>query len=105
MTGLFLMSPPGLDWRLAGRANFRSKDAGEVDARRARREWLALAEAIEARGGTVVVLPSSPGMTGLPYAAECGHPVGERFLLPRMQSPHRAREKELWAPLVGRLGF
>ncbi|MBI3203209.1 MAG: amidinotransferase [Myxococcales bacterium] len=107
------MSPPGTGWALRGRANFRSEQAADVSPLRARKEWLALAEAIEAAGATVVVLPpSDPALTGMPYAAEAGHVLparrsGDRprFLLPRMAAPHRAREREHWGPLAQRLGF
>ena len=76
MLDLYLMSPPSPRWTLRGRANFRSREAPPVDAARARREWLALAEAIEAHGGTVVALsPAEDALTGMPYAAECGHIV------------------------------
>lgn len=110
---LYLMSPPGRRWSLTGRANFRSRDAAPVDAARARREWLALAEAIEELGATVAVLPAAEtGLTGLPYAAEAGHvlppAVGSgapRFLLPRMKSEHRRAERERWAPFAERLGM
>ncbi|MFY2558503.1 dimethylarginine dimethylaminohydrolase family protein [Corallococcus terminator] len=108
---LFLMSPPGRGWALRGRNNFRSREAGQVDARKARREWLTLARAIEARGGTVVAL-SSPSelLTGMPYAAECGQVVAREgaapwFVLPRMMSAHRQAEKEHWAALARRMGF
>ncbi|NTX02803.1 dimethylarginine dimethylaminohydrolase family protein [Myxococcus sp. CA040A] len=108
---LFLMSPPGRGWALRGRNNFRSREAGQVDARKARREWLELARAIEARGGTVVAL-SSPSelLTGMPYAAECGQVVAREgaapgFVLPRMMSAHRQAEKEHWASLARRMGF
>src|SRR3712207_2055671 len=71
MQTLYFMSPPGPTWGLRGRANFRSREALPADASGARAEWLALARAIEARGGTVVALPSpDPDLTGLPYAAE-----------------------------------
>jgi N-dimethylarginine dimethylaminohydrolase len=109
---LYLMSPPHPEWRLVGRSNFRSKDAPEVDAAKARLEWLALAEAIEALGGTVAVLPPERDLTGMPFAAEAGHalpprePGGRRrFLLPRMKHDHRKPERELWRPFVERLGF
>src|SRR5258706_15660783 len=101
------MSPPGIRWALRGRANFRSREADPVRPLRARREWLALAEAIEENGGTVVVLP--PGdetLSGLPYAAEAGHVVRPRgtarplFLLPRMAAEHRRRERDQWEPLA-----
>jgi len=109
---LYLMSPPHPTWKLRGRSNFRSKEAPEVDARIARREWLALATAIEQEGGTVAVLPPDPELSGLPYAAEAGHglPPKEaggkmRFLLPRMKGEHRKLERDKWKPFVERLGF
>jgi N-dimethylarginine dimethylaminohydrolase len=113
MSDLYLMSPPGPRWALRGRANFRSRDAAPVDAARARREWLAVALAIEELGGTVVALVcDDDALTGLPYAAEAGHVLPPkrgttrpRFLLPRMRAPHRQRERELWAPLAAQLGF
>jgi N-dimethylarginine dimethylaminohydrolase len=107
---LYLMSPPAPSWRLRGRANFRSEAAAPVDARAAIREWVALADAIEARGGRVVALvpPPDTELTGLPYAAECGHLVehgGELvFLLPNMFAPHRVHERDLWRPAVTALG-
>lgn len=110
---LYLMSPPGRFWSLRGRANFKSQKAESVDARLARREWLALAEAIEACGGTVAVLPPVETLTGLPFAAEAGHvlaprPGGSgqyRFVLPRMATEHRKAEREHWGPFAERLGF
>ncbi|MBJ6763625.1 amidinotransferase [Myxococcaceae bacterium JPH2] len=108
---LFLMSPPGRGWALRGRSNFRSREAAQVDARGARREWLALARGIEARGGTVVALPSpSEVLTGMPYAAECGQVIAREsapplFLLPRMMSAHRQEERAHWAPLARALGM
>jgi N-dimethylarginine dimethylaminohydrolase len=107
---LYFMSPPSAGWALRGRANFRSRDAEQVDPRAARREWLALAEAIEARGGTVVVLyPPSAALTGMPYAAECGHVVTSggkpRFLLPNMAAEHRRAERVHWAALAQRMGL
>lgn len=112
MIDLYLMSPPSAGWALRGRANFRSREAPAVDAAAARREWLALAERIEALGGTVAALwPPSDELTGMPYAAECGHVVasdpGEppRLLLPRMASPHRRAEKAHWAELARAMGL
>jgi len=108
------MSPPGKSWALKGRANFRSREAAAVRPLRARKEWLALAEAIEELGATVVVLPpDDESLTGMPYAAEAGHvlpprPSGNgkhRFLLPNMAAEHRRRERELWGPFARRLGF
>lgn len=105
------MSPPSRGWALRGRANFRSREAPQVDAAKARQEWLALAEAIEARGGTVVALtPLTDELTGMPYAAECGHVLGRGgappvFLLPRMAAPHRKAEREHWAALAEAMGM
>ena len=109
MSDLYLMSPPGTDWQLRGRANFRSREAEPVDATKARLEWLALAEAIERTGATVVVAPPVPNLTGMPYAAECGHVVRDgdrvRFLLPRMFAEHRKGEAEHWAKVAQKLGW
>jgi N-dimethylarginine dimethylaminohydrolase len=111
MTDLFLMSPPGRAWALRGRANFRSQQAAPVDAREARREWLEFARALESRGAVVVALPSpSDELTGMPYAAECGHVLAREgapplFLLPRMASPHRRSERDYWGPLARRMGM
>lgn len=110
MIDLYFMSPPSAGWALRGRANFRSREAPQVDARAARREWLALAEAIEARGGTVVALyPPSDELTGMPYAAECGHVamIDQRpvFVLPNMASPHRRAERAWWEALAKDIGL
>jgi N-dimethylarginine dimethylaminohydrolase len=108
---LYLMSPPGPEWQIRGRANFRSEAAPPVDARAAIREWIQLADAIEERGGRVVCLVPERGtpLTGLPYAAECGQIVEQAgellFLLPSMFSPHRKGERELWRPAAQALGL
>jgi arginine dihydrolase len=108
---LYLMSPPGPEWRLRGRANFRSLAATQVVARAAIREWASLADAIEERGGRVICLIPERGteFTGLPYAAECGQIVeraGELlFLLPNMFAPHRKGERALWRPAAEALGL
>lgn len=108
------MSPPHPAWSLRGRANFRSRSASaDVDPVRARLEWLTLAEGVEALGGTVVVLePTAPELSGMPYAAEAGHPLPAlapgkrpRFLLPRMKPEHRRAEKSHWGPFMEALGF
>jgi N-dimethylarginine dimethylaminohydrolase len=107
----YLMSPPSRGWALRGRANFRSREAPQVDAARARVEWLALAEAIEARGGTVIALEApTDDLTGMPYAAECGHVIAPpgappTFLLPRMAAPHRKAEREHWEKLAKAMGM
>jgi N-dimethylarginine dimethylaminohydrolase len=108
---LYLMSPPGPGWKLRGRANFRSEAAAPVDARAALREWVALADAIEARGGRVVCLvpPPDTELSGLPYAAECGQIVEHEgalcFLLPRMAAAHRRGERDAWRPVAAALGL
>jgi N-dimethylarginine dimethylaminohydrolase len=108
---LYLMSPPGPGWRLRGRKNFRSEAAAPVDARAAIREWVALADAIEERGGRVVCLVPAPDseLTGLPYAAECGQIVDRDgalcFLLPHMAAPHRRGERDVWRPAAAALGL
>jgi len=72
---------------------------------------VALADAIEARGGRVICLVPELGteLTGLPYAAECGHVVERAgklcFLLPNMAAAHRKGESALWRPLARSLGF
>lgn len=110
MIDLYFMSPPSAGWALRARANFRSREAEPVDARAARREWLTLAEAIEARGGTVVALyPASDDLTGMPYAAECGHVVTidrrPALVLPNMASPHRRAERVWWEALAEDMGI
>ncbi len=109
---LYLMSPPGPRWALTGRANFRSADAPAVDPALALVEWLALADAIEARGGRVIALvpPDDTPLTGLPYAAECGQVVSvpgrrPRFLLPNMKPVHRRGERVLWKGAAEAMGF
>jgi len=108
---LYLMSPPGPEWQLRGRANFRSATAAPVDARAAIREWLGLADAIEERGGRVLCLIPERGteLTGLPYAAECGQIVEQSgellFLLPSMFAPYRKGERALWRPVAETLGL
>lgn len=110
-TELYLMSPPGPNWALRGRSNFRSENAAQVDPIKARAEWDSLADSIESRGGVVVCLepPHDTALTGLPYAAECGQVVEFQgqwvFLLPRMASPHRQGERLLWGPLANALGW
>jgi N-dimethylarginine dimethylaminohydrolase len=109
---LYLMSPPAPGWAVRGRANLQSALGPVVDPAAARREWLALACAIERHGGRVAVLPPDDALTGLPFAAEAGHPLPPaqpggrpRFLLPRMRPQHRWAEKERWRPFVAELGF
>jgi N-dimethylarginine dimethylaminohydrolase len=111
MIDLYLMSPPHPTWAIRARQNFRSRQAGPVDAPRARREWLSLARQIESLGGTVVALEApDPSLTGMPYAAECGQIVAREgqaplFLLPRMVHAHRRPEREPWRALALELGM
>ena len=105
------MSPPGPRWALRGRANFRSAESPQVDPLRALEEWITLADAIEARGGRVICLvpPDDTELTGLPYAAECGHvaagPGATRFLLPNMKAAHRQGERALWLAAATEMGL
>lgn len=108
---LVLMSPPCPTWSLRGRTNFRSEAAADVDPAAARREWLALARGIEARGARVAVLAPDDALSGLPFAAEAGHPLPptpgskSRFLLSRMKPEHRRDEGKRWKPFLERIGF
>lgn len=100
-TPTFLMSPPRRDWRLRGRANFRAREAEEVEPGPARDEWTRLADAIVDCGGDVVVLPPNPrkSLTGMLYTAEAGEYVrdddgDDKFLLPNMAVEHRRDEAD-----------
>lgn len=60
----------------------------------------------------VVLPPADPELTGLPFAAEAGHPLAPvragdkpRFLLPKMKPEHRHAEREVWGPFMQTLGF
>lgn len=110
-TPVFLMSPPRSDWALKGKANFRSRQAAPADAQLARQEWSALADAIVAAGGEVLVCPPNPeaALTGLIYTAEAGEFFRKdgdgAFLLPKMASPHRRAEAAWIGPWVASLGI
>jgi len=107
----FLMSPPPPDWRIRGGANYKSVARPKVNPRRAFSEWLALAEAIESRGGAVSVLPPPPRggaepLTGLMYTANAGWlRAPGRFRLARLSVPHRHAEaaylRAVLPPLFG----
>ena len=100
------MSPPSPHWQLRARSNFKSATALQVDTAKARQEWLALADAIEAAGGTVCALRNDDeALTGMPFAAEAGHVVGTTFLLPRMLHAHRQPERALWKELAEAMGL
>ncbi|MCC6807255.1 MAG: amidinotransferase [Deltaproteobacteria bacterium] len=107
MSETFFLSPPRRDWALRARANFRSKEAAPVDPLRARKEWLAFAERLDALGGRVIVLRSpDSALTGMPFAAEAGHVLRDgRFLLPRMAAVHRRGEETHWRLLCDRVGI
>ncbi len=100
MTPVFLMSPPRNDWGVQGQANFRSREASEVDPSRARVEWTSLADAIVDAGGEVLVCPPNPRrrLTGMIYTAEAGDmylAAGEpRFVLPNLTPEHRRLEAD-----------
>lgn len=100
-TPIFLMSPPRRDWRLRGRANFRARRAGKVEAESARAEWASLADAIVDSGGEVLVCPppQKSELTGMIYTAEAGEffrdDAGQpSFLLPNMAVEHRRGEAD-----------
>lgn len=109
---IFLMSPPREDWELRGRANFRSRRAGAADARLARQEWAALADAIVDAGGEVLVCPPPPdaALTGMIYTAEAGEFYRREdgspgFLLPNMAAAHRRGEAQWVAAQLSRWGI
>jgi len=111
-TPLYLMSPPPTNWRLEGRTNFRSRDADDVDASRARLEWQTLAEAIVDAGGDVAVVPPNPGrhLSGMMYTAEAGEffrtDAGEpAMLLPNMAVEHRRPEADWLGGFYAGLGL
>jgi N-dimethylarginine dimethylaminohydrolase len=106
------MSPPRLDWRLSGKANFRSRLAGATDAAKARAEWAGLADTIVAAGGEVVVCPPNPdqNLTGMLYTAEAGEfyrtPHDKpAFILPNMAVDHRRAEADWIEEFVQSIGF
>ena len=105
------MSPPRADWRVHGKANvFSQRESATVAAGAALREWLALADAISAAGGHVVVLPADePSLTGMPYTAEAGLlgvQDGQRcFLLSNVKPAHRRGEALLIERLVTSWGI
>ncbi|MFB6373001.1 MAG: dimethylarginine dimethylaminohydrolase family protein [Bradymonadaceae bacterium] len=99
MAAVYLMSPPRRNWKLHGKANFRSRGAGEADPARARMEWSTLADSVVDAGADVLVCPPNPrrNLTGLIYTAEAGDfyrtDEGDpRFLLPNLTPEHRRPE-------------
>jgi N-dimethylarginine dimethylaminohydrolase len=98
MARAFLMSPPPARWRIRGGANYKSVRRDSVSPRRALREWLSLADAIEAHGGVVSVVPPPADppepLTGLMYTANAGWlRTGDRFRLARLSVAHRQEER------------
>jgi N-dimethylarginine dimethylaminohydrolase len=93
------MSPPPPSWRIRGGANYRSVSRKQVNPRRALAEWLALADAIEATGAVVNVVPYPRDvpepLTGLMYTANAGWlRAPSRFRVARLTVAHRQAERE-----------
>ena len=112
MRPVFLMSPPRRDWTLQGRANFRSREAVDVDPVRARVEWCTLADAIVDAGGEVLVCPPNPkrNLTGMIYTAEAGEFYRDTddepgFILPNMEPKHRRIESDWIGGFMEGLGI
>ena len=75
MARTFLMSPPASGWRIVGGANYKSVAKSAVNPRKALEEWIRLADAITAAGGSIAVLPPQKApalLTGLMYTANAG---------------------------------
>ncbi len=91
-----LLSYPQPGWHIRGGANFRSLTRAPTSPRKAMHEWIALADAIEALGAPVAVLPPPEGelLTGMMYAANFGRyfPHSGRFLVSKMSVSHRQGE-------------
>jgi len=108
MEPVFLMSPPRRDWSPRGKANFKSKESGLVPPGAALDEWVRLADAVEAAGGRVMLLPPAAhlALTGLPFTAEAGclGPDGV-FLLPNLTPEHRQPETGYLAGFFAGLGW
>lgn len=103
----YLMSYPNPRWRIRGGNNFRSQARAATNPRSALVEWLALADAITDAGGWVMVMPppDDGDHTGMIYTANAGQIfAGRRFVVSRMQSPHRAGEARAIAAFMRRLG-
>jgi N-dimethylarginine dimethylaminohydrolase len=109
----FLMSHPPERWRIRGGENFRSRVAKgqntRTDPRAAMKEWLALCDAIEKRGGRVVVLPpadADPPLTGMMYTANAGALFGaDGWLVSRMSVAHRTAESAHIRAFLPSVGF
>jgi len=102
------MSYPGPSWRIRGASNFRSQGRPSTNPRRAGAEWLALADAIAAAGGRVLVMPPpalEPPLTGLIYTANAGTLLGNTFLVSSMWASHRVAEREPVEAFARKLGL
>ncbi len=104
----YLMSPPPRGWRIRGAANYKSRGRPQVSPRRAYREWLALADAIEGAGGKVAVVPASdaPLLTGMPYTANAGWlRAPGHFRLANVSVAHRKDERAVLEAALTAAGF
>jgi N-dimethylarginine dimethylaminohydrolase len=82
----------------------------QPDPARARAQWLALREAIEAAGGSVEVLGQRPDAPDMVYAMNLGLAVqpagaGQHVVLSHMRYAERRMETETAAPWFEALGF
>ncbi len=83
-----------------------------VNADRARTQWHGLARALIAHGAKVCVIEPHQGMSGLVYPANAGflYPLADRpgnakvFYLAHLV-PTRAREREVYRPLLEAMGY
>lgn len=104
----FLLSYPGPTWRIVGAGNFLSQQRAEVDPKKARAEWVRLADALSALGAEVAVLPPpslDPPLTGLVYTANAGHLFPGRYRLSQMTAAHRREELDVIARFFSGLGI
>src|SRR5262245_453603 len=105
----FLLSYPGPAWRIIGAGNFRSEQRSVTDPRKARAEWLRLADTLAGLGAEVAVLPPTPHeppLTGLVYTANAGQLFfgPTRFRLSQMTAAHRREEVDVMARFFLDLG-
>ncbi len=136
MGATFVMSYPAADWEITAGKHTRSGVARGTggNPRAALREWIALADAISAAGGRILVAdppptptavaapkvappdgsvaaqaePAELGPTGLPYTADWGALIrrGDQplFLLSKGSTGHRAADAELAASVFAAAG-
>jgi N-dimethylarginine dimethylaminohydrolase len=83
-----------------------------VDADRARRQWRGLARALSERGTEVCIIEPHQGMSGLVYPANAGflyplagEPANAKVFYLANLLPTRAREREVYRPLVESMGY